>query len=425
VWPIEERPVQKSEMPGEQAWPTQPFPTVLPPFGRQTITEGDLTPYFLTGTEREEWRQRLARARKGQFLPPSTEETVAVPGAVGGANFGNTAADPARGMVYVMSQDFPSFYKLSPTPPSFVPRSARAGVSDDRGRPIYEASCETCHGPDRAGTALGPTLVGMASRVPYEDFRQLVLVGRGHMPAFPSIDDETMRLLFSRLAGQAAGAAGPGSDPRQSQTAPAAARPVGGPVVASGGAPGGQEGRRAGPRPPGPPPYPAGVDAPAQRFFTDYGLSFPFIMTPPWSSLTAYDLNAGTVKWKVALGQDKDAEAAGGRDTGVPRGSQRLSMVVTSTGLIFATARDGKIRAYDADTGAVLWTGDLPHGAEGIPTMYALNGRAYLAVGATARLEWGRKAIGGSDPWVAGEAGSDVPGGYVVFALPDRAPSSR
>jgi quinoprotein glucose dehydrogenase len=422
LWPIEERPVPKSDMPGEQAWPTQPFPTVLPPFGRQTMTERDLTPFFLTEAEREEWRQRLARARKGQFQPPSTEETVAVPGAVGGANFGNTAADPARGIVYVMSQDFPSFYKLSSTPPSLVPPSASVGASGDRGLTIYATTCQTCHGSDRAGTALGPSLNGVSSRLPYQDFRQLVLAGRGHMPAFPSIDDEGMKLLFSHIAGQGTGAT-PTSDSAQGQTSSVAPRR--GPVVASGGAPGGQEVRRAGPRPPGPPPYPPDVDAPAQRFFTDYGLAFPFIMTPPWSSLTAYDLNAGTIKWKVALGQDKDAEAAGGRDTGVPRGSQRLSMVVTSTGLIFATARDGKIRAYDADTGAVLWTGVLPHGAEGIPTMYALNGRAYLAVGATARLVWGRKALGGSDPWVAGEAGSDVPGGYVVFGLPDRASSAR
>ena len=47
VFPIEERPVPKSDMPGEQAWPTQPFSDVLPPFARQTMTENDITPYFL------------------------------------------------------------------------------------------------------------------------------------------------------------------------------------------------------------------------------------------------------------------------------------------------------------------------------------------------------------------------------------------
>ncbi len=425
LWPIEERAVPKSDMPGEQSWPTQPFPTVLPPFGRQTMTDQDLTPYLLTAAERVEWHGRLARTRKGQFLPPSTEETIAVPGAVGGANFGNTAANPSRGMVYVMSQDFPSFYKLATTPPG-PPGGARPAPEGNRGRALYESTCQACHGADRAGTAVGPTLIGVGSRMPYDDFRQLVLVGRGQMPAFPNIDDAAMTGLFANVTGQAAAGPGGAADPHRDRTpGTMTTPPTGGPVVASGGAPGGQEVRRPGPRPPGPPPYPTGVDAPAQRYFTDYGLSFPFIMTAPWSTLTAYDLNTGTIKWKTPLGLDRDAAAAGGHDTGMPRGSQRLSMLVTSTGLLFATARDGKIRAYDADNGAVLWMADLPHGAEGIPTMYAVNGRAYLAVAATARLLWGRKALGGSDPWVAGEAGSDVPGGYIVFALPTATSSQQ
>ncbi len=133
IFPIEERPVPKSDVPGEQAWPTQPFPSVLPPFARQTMTENDITPYFLTPEERDTWTERLKKARKGLFNPPSTEETVAVPGAVGGANWGNTAANPAAGLVYVMSQDFPSFYKLSTSPPG-GPGAAGRGAGQ-RGAP--------------------------------------------------------------------------------------------------------------------------------------------------------------------------------------------------------------------------------------------------------------------------------------------------
>ena len=107
----------KSDMPGEQAWPTQPFPTKPPPFARQQMTVDDLTPFFLTDAERAEWVERLKKAKSGLFAPLSTEhETVAVPGAVGGANWGNTAAYPAKGLVYVISNDFPSFYKLSEIP---------------------------------------------------------------------------------------------------------------------------------------------------------------------------------------------------------------------------------------------------------------------------------------------------------------------
>jgi quinoprotein glucose dehydrogenase len=192
--------------------------------------------------------------------------------------------------------------------------------------------------------------------------------------------------------------------------------------VASGGAPGGLDTRRpAGFRPggPAPVPYPEGVEAPSQRFYTGYGLSYPFILSPPWSSLVAYDLNAGTIKWRVPLGEDRDAVAEGAKGTGLPRGSQRMGMVVTSSGLVFATARDGKLRAFDADTGATIWTHEMPHGFEGIPSMYAINGRQYLVVSATTSLVWGRKSLGGSEPWVKKDAGTP-PGGYVVFALPEK-----
>ncbi|HYD85041.1 MAG TPA: PQQ-binding-like beta-propeller repeat protein, partial [Opitutus sp.] len=113
VWPIEERPVPPSDVPGEEAWPTQPFPAVLPPFARQSFTSDELTPIFLTPEERAEWKQRLDAGRTGLFTPPSLNyETISVPGAVGGANWGNTAANPDAGIVYVLNQDFPSFYKL-------------------------------------------------------------------------------------------------------------------------------------------------------------------------------------------------------------------------------------------------------------------------------------------------------------------------
>ncbi len=74
-------------------------------------------------------------------------------------------------------------------------------------------------------------------------------------------------------------------------------------------------------------------------------------MSAPWSRMVAYDLNSGTVKWQVPLGVDRLASAQGGAASGVPRGSQRMGMIVTSTGLIFATAKDGKVRAHSADDG--------------------------------------------------------------------------
>jgi quinoprotein glucose dehydrogenase len=113
------------------------------------------------------------------------------------------------------------------------------------------------------------------------------------------------------------------------------------------------------------------------------------------------------------------AAAVGATDTGVPRGGQRMGMIVTSTGLLLATAKDGYVRAYDADTGEVLWTGELPRGTEGLPAMYQVNGRQYLVVCATTNLTWG-KASSESGPWTEANGEPKGPSAYVAFALPER-----
>ncbi len=86
-------------------------------------------------------------------------------------------------------------------------------------------------------------------------------------------------------------------------------------------------------------------------------------IAPPWTSLTAFDLNAGTIKWKIPLGEIPELAAKGITDTG----SQfpKVGPVVTATGLIFVGTRDRKIRAIDADTGKLLWTFETEAGIEG------------------------------------------------------------
>jgi outer membrane protein assembly factor BamB len=117
------------------------------------------------------------------------------------------------------------------------------------------------------------------------------------------------------------------------------------------------------------------------------------------------------------LGVDRLAAEQGGADAGVPRGSQRMGMIVTSTGLLFATVKDGKVRAYSADDGKILWTGELPHGTEGLPAMYEANGRQYLVVCATTGLTWGPRSREGGG-WTQGDIESGgKKGAYVVFAL--------
>src|SRR5690606_5321821 len=68
LWPIEERPVPQSEMPNESTCPTQPFPTVVPPFNRQEVTIEDLNPYW-SDEKREEMIERINKAKVGIFQP--------------------------------------------------------------------------------------------------------------------------------------------------------------------------------------------------------------------------------------------------------------------------------------------------------------------------------------------------------------------
>jgi quinoprotein glucose dehydrogenase len=98
---------------------------------------------------------------------------------------------------------------------------------------------------------------------------------------------------------------------------------------------------------------------------------------------TAYDLNTGTIKWQVpAGGDDPRAAARGAHDTGFP--PLRTGITTTATGVRFQAGRDGRLRVYDAETGKVLWTGQLPAGSVGVPALYEVEGRQLSVVNATA-----------------------------------------
>jgi quinoprotein glucose dehydrogenase len=125
------------------------------------------------------------------------------------------------------------------------------------------------------------------------------------------------------------------------------------------------------------------------------------------------------------LVQIEEAAKQGGKNTGVLR-AQRQGMVVTSSGVLFCTGKDGKIYAFDADNGKELWSYKLPTGTEGIPAMYELNGKHYLVVCASTPLRFGRTdpddnvAPGAAPVQPASTDASNNKGSYVVFALPDK-----
>lgn len=112
VWPIEERPVPTSDVPGEHAWPTQPFPTKPPAFSQQGVSLSDA--FDLTRELQAEARNELAKFRLGPlYTPPSFEGTVMLPGIIGGANWGGGAFDPESGMLYVKTTNLAAIGRLA------------------------------------------------------------------------------------------------------------------------------------------------------------------------------------------------------------------------------------------------------------------------------------------------------------------------
>jgi len=289
LWPIEERAVPKSDMPGEEAWPTQPFPSKPAPFARQRFTVDDLSPY-LEAEERDRVRAQILKARnRGLFEPPSTEDVIEMPGNNGGANFGGSAVDPEHGYMYVVSKDLPAMLKLSL--PSADPRQPSA---------------------NRLPASTGSSELTAAH---YKS-------GFGFM-------------------------------------------------------------------------------------FAKSGLS---VIAPPWTTLTAYDLNSGEIRWKIPLGEVPSLRARGITDTGSH--FPKVNPVVTAGGLIFTGTRDRKVRALDSDTGKVLWEATVDTALEGMPAVYEEAGREYVVFCAAARAS-NHIHPTPSDP----ESASKIPGAYVAFAL--------
>jgi quinoprotein glucose dehydrogenase len=174
---------------------------------------------------------------------------------------------------------------------------------------------------------------------------------------------------------------------------------------------------------------------------------------PPWSEITAYDLNTGEIKWRIPDGgitAPADANIPANTGAHMPRGGP----LVTAGGLLFvATASDRTVRAYDRESGKVIWTKDLPTGSEGVPATYEVGGRQFIvfpvaagaglfparfggpapgrgggaAGGAAAAGAAGAGAAGGPEAQ-AGRGGGDrgrggpppAPGAYIAYALPKK-----
>jgi quinoprotein glucose dehydrogenase len=387
IWPIEERPVPKSDVPGEESWPTQPFPTHVPPFARQQFTADMLNPFITDAKEREAIRKQVQAARQeGIFTPPTLGTTMETPGNNGGANWGSGAVDAATATFYVVSKDAPSLLHLEAKPPKRV----IPGPPENQGMVVYMQNCRACHQADRKGQPPAvPSLDGIVQRAGEERVQTAVHNGMPPMPAFPDLDDADVRHLIAYL-----------KEPDKAKVAPDVMARLLAPAPVT----------KLGPE--------------GTRFWTGYGYmnsreGLPAI-SPPWSTLTAYDMNKGDIKWQIPLGEVTELVAKGIRGTGSfwPRGGA----TVTAGGLILApTKSDAKLHIYDKDTGKQISEILLPAGPEGIPTVYEVAGREYIAISARPNPE--KMSIGDVQPTEPNQGSAEPDSskttqGYYVYALP-------
>jgi len=142
VWPIEERPVPKSTVPGEEAWPTQPFPTKPPPIDRQGFSEADLID-FTPELHKEALEIASHYVMGPLFTPPividdspnGKKGVLALPSDWGAANWNTGAFDPETGMYYAVSMTLPATFGLRRNPDPNAPMLYGEGPPPNRPRP--------------------------------------------------------------------------------------------------------------------------------------------------------------------------------------------------------------------------------------------------------------------------------------------------
>jgi len=331
LFPIECRAYAASDIPGEQAAAEQCLPTKPAPFARQRLTEDLLT----TRTpEVHAWAERqFASFRSdGQFVPFTVgKKTVIFPGFDGGAEWGGAAADPKSGILYVNANDVAWTGELAENTEENSPKA------------VYMSQCAVCHGETMQGSPPSiPALTGVGERMSGAQVEATIQNGKGRMPGFPNLSDDQRFSLLSYVMGG-------GLSDRKEVTG----------------------GRPAAPQ--------------MEYHFTGYRKfldpeGYPAV-APPWGTLSAINLNTGDYEWRIPLGEYPELAARGIKNTGTENYGGPL---VTAGGLVFigATNFDKKFRAFDKNTGALLWQTTLPFAGNATPITYEIKGRQFVAIAA-------------------------------------------
>lgn len=366
LFPIECRKYPPSDVRGEVAAQQQCLPTKPAPFARQLLTADMLSERT---PEVHQWALEKFRSfrSEGQFVPFAVgKDTVIFPGFDGGAEWGGAAADPDTGILYVNANEMAWTGALA------------ENTAEDTPQALYLSQCAVCHGEKMAGAPPAiPALLGVGQRMSSADVAATIKNGKGRMPGFANLENDSDRwygLLSYVMSGGATGSEKKDSGKKEER----------------------KDARKE---------MATGPASPVMKYhFTGYHRfldpeGYPAI-APPWGTLNAIDLNTGEFVWKIPLGEYPDLAAKGQRNTG---SENYGGPVVTAGGVVFigATNYDRKFRAFDKTTGALLWQSTLPFSANTTPAVYEVDGQEFVAIAAG----------GGKDPK------SKSGGVYVAFAL--------
>jgi len=263
VFPVEERPVPASDVTGEEAFPTQPFPVLPEPLGIQHVSTEDA--WGLTDKDKEEAQKRIAQyTNKGIFTPPTYKGSLMTPGNIGGIHWGGMCIDVKNNLLITNINKLPAIIRLFPR--------------------------EEVKAAEKNNEELLRAETGMQTGTPYVLKRDYLF----------KIDNDNGLVLQTK---------------------------------------------------------------------------------PPWGTLVAIDLSSGAKKWEVPLGymldpqKYPDAEKWGSLNFG--------GAIATAGNLIFVAAtRDNHLRAFDSQTGELLWKYLLPASAQATPMTYEVNGKQYIVIAA-------------------------------------------
>ena len=139
IFGVEERPVPKSDVPGEEAWPTQPFPVKPPPLSRNTISRSDV--FGRTADSKQYCLELFDRLHNdGPYTPYGLQKpTLQFPGAMGGGNWGGVSFDPSLGYIFVNTTNMGAWGHMAQAPSgSAIPYRNESGYArflDQQGYP--------------------------------------------------------------------------------------------------------------------------------------------------------------------------------------------------------------------------------------------------------------------------------------------------